>query len=131
MSSVPRPAPARHSAIAAAFPSLSIATGTPSRFAHHVPEGHVGEGDVHRPDRDPGALVDPRGHAESDRDDRVVEQLPNGGLEPVQELLLRVDGRSILAVHADRPVAPDEAGEDLRSADVDTDDVFNHERRLM
>ena len=57
--------------------------------------------------------------------------LPHGGLEPVEEPLFGLDGRRVFAVDADRPVAPDEAGQDLRSADVDTDDVFNHERRLM
>ena len=44
----PRPAPARHSANAAAFASLSTPTGRPSRSAHPVAEVEVVERDVDR-----------------------------------------------------------------------------------
>ena len=97
-------------------------------LAHHVSERHVDERDVHRPDRRPGSLVDPRRDAEADRDDALVEQLADRGLEPVEELVLRFERGRVLAVRGDRPVAADDAGEDLRPADVDTDHVGHHGR---
>ena len=132
MSLVPRPAPARHSAIAAAFPSLSIATGSPSRSRITSRNGTSDERDVHRADRDPGALVDPRRDPEPDRDHVVVEQLAHGGLEPVEERLLgfeRASGtRGARAIVPSRPTRPARIFVPPTSTPMT---LFNHERRLI
>ena len=63
----PRAAPARCSASAATLPSLSTNTGRSEPLGHHVGERDVGQRQVDRDDRDPGALVDQAGDPEADR----------------------------------------------------------------
>ena len=124
MSLVPRPAPARHSAIAAAFPSLSIATGSPSRSRITSRNGtSVRAGCSPSRSRCPARWSIRDGIPNPTATDALVEQLPDGGLEPVEERLLGLERASAYSRCADRAVARDEAGEDLRPADVDTDHV--------
>ena len=90
-SSTPRPAPARHSPIAAAFASLSSPTGSPKRSRMWSRSGEVCERQVdaaRRRRRAPGrsATATPKPTAATD----VVEQLGDRGLELGEDVLLRV-----------------------------------------
>ena len=76
MSSVPRPAPARHSAIAAAFPSLSIATGSPSRLRMTSRNGTSTSGMFTEPIAIPARWSIREGSPESDRDHRSRRAAP-------------------------------------------------------
>ena len=105
-------------------------TGRPSRSRITSRSGTSTSGMFTEPIAIAGPLVDPRRDAEADRDDALVEQLAHGGLEAVEQRLLGVERRRVLAVREHRPVALDDAGEDLRPADVDADHVGSHGRRL-
>ena len=93
-------------------------------------------GDVGRagcsPSRDavPVALVDLRRNAEAERGDVVVARARrSSSRSPSSDVLLRRDRRRRLAVALDRAVAVDEAGEDLRPAEVDADDAVRLQER--
>ena len=120
-SSSPRPAPARHSPIAAAFASLSSPTGMPNRSLHPVAERRVLERHVDGADDDAALLVDRRRGAEADGGDRIVQQLGDRGLELGEDVLLRVVRCRALVPADDAPVAGNDAGKDLRAAEVHSD----------
>ena len=72
MCCVPRPAPIVHSATAAAFASLSIATGSPQVLLGSLSQRDPLDRNVHREDRRAFALVDRRRDADADGGDAVV-----------------------------------------------------------
>ena len=125
----PRPAPATCSASAAALPSLSIAHGEAEALRHPCAKRHVLERDVDRAPHDAGALVDLRRNAEPERDDALVEQSLDRIVERGEHLILRLDRRRGLTVPLDAALRVDEAGEDLRPANVHADHPgFGHSR---
>ena len=66
------------------------------------------------------------GTPKHDGADPLVEQVADGGVEPVQERILGLERRRVLAVTQHRPVALDDTGEDLRPTDVDPDHGLSH-----
>ena len=120
MSVVPTPAPIVHSATAAAFASLSIATGSPRYSRTRARSGTPRDRHVHREDGGAVALVDRRGDADADGGHGVVAQLVDHLGEAAQECFVDSSGVRPLDAH-DGAVRLDDAGEDLRPADVDTD----------
>ena len=90
---------------------------------HVVAKGEVREGQVHALDDHPVDLVDRGRRAEADRGHLVVEQLRHGGLELANDGRLRVLRRRALVPADDGAVPRDDAGEDLRAAEVHPDRV--------
>ena len=92
---------------------------------HFVAEADVPQWDVDRAERDAGPVVDPRRDPEPDSTDALVRERPNDVRELVQQRGLRCRHRRLLdrLVHPSRPV--DDAGEDLRPAEVDADHTIS------
>ena len=90
-------------------------------LAHALAEVEVRERDVAPTTRPARALVDRRRDPEADRGDVVAQQLLDRLVERREELLLRAGGRRPLEPALDPAFAIDDAGRDLRPADVDTD----------
>ena len=130
MSVVPRPAPARHSASAAQLASLSIAAGRPNVSAAHVRTSTVRERDVHGEDSSSRALVDRGGNPDPHGGHAVVADGRDRLREAGQQGIGGLDGRRPALDADDRPVALDDADDDLRPADVDADRALRgHGRR--
>ena len=126
-SDAPRPAPRCHSARAAALPSFSTPAGKRVALARPVGKVHAVEREVHRPESDARAPVDVEGDAVSDRGRAIREQVLDDAVDRAQHLGLVSVGRRDLDRAADRAVARDESGEDLRPAEVDPDNtLFTH-----
>ena len=97
--------------------------GTPKRAREAVPEADVGEGDVHGGDGAPRPLVDGGRDADAQSSDAVGGQLADRVLDLVEHRLF--------ARHVGRPDGTpdddafrvDDAGEQLRPAEIDADDV--------
>ena len=80
--------------------------------------------EVRRSQGDAGATIDVEGHAVPDRSRAIDEQVLDNAVDRGQHLLLRsVRGRDLDRA-PDRAVARDEAGKNLRSAEVDSDNAF-------
>ena len=98
--------------------------------AHAVAQVDVGERRVHGGEDAARALVDGRRDAEADGDDRIVAQLRDDGVELGEQLVLGGRGRALVAAH-DLALARDDAGEDLRPAEVDADRMRDgHDERV-
>ena len=118
------PAPSRHSASAAALPSFSTPAGRPYRSRARSGKCTCVEREVHGAQGDAGAAIDVERDAVSDRGRAVDEQVLDDAVDRAQHLLLRSVRGCDLDRAPDRPVARDEAGEDLRPAEVDPDNAF-------
>jgi polyisoprenyl-teichoic acid--peptidoglycan teichoic acid transferase len=86
------------------------------------------ERQVHRTVRDPGLAIDVHRDTDADRLCPVCEQAFDGRFELGKEWLLPVGRRRDLRHSPDRTVARDRPGEDLRPADVDSDDSVGRHR---
>ena len=120
----PFPAPSFHSASVAAFASFSTPTGSPNRDRARAPTRSKSSSGrfVARRIR-PRAALEVRRHAEPERHDAVVEQLPRPHASSAARTSCSESlGALALVPCEDRPVAVDDAREDLRPADVDSDD---------
>ncbi len=82
------------------------------------------EREVHRAQGDTGAPIDVERDAVPDRGRTFGEKVLDDAVDPAQHLLLRSVGCCDLDRPADRPVPRDEAGENLRPAEVDPDNAF-------
>jgi len=93
-------------------------------FAGAIGEVDCVEREVRGSQGDAGATIDVEGHAVPDRSRAIDEQVLDNAVDRGQHLLLRsVRGRDLDRA-PDRPVARDEAGKNLRSAEVDSDNAF-------
>ena len=95
-----------------------------------LPQGEIPQRQVHALDHDPEHLVDRGRDAEPDRPDVRLEQLLNRRLELANDGILRIVGRRALMAAQDLPVPRDDAGQDLRAAEVDADRVCVHAQRV-
>ena len=92
-------------------------------LAHVVAERRVLERQVHAANDDAALLRRSATASQPDRPDRVVEQLRHRRLELGDDVLLRVLRCRALVTADDFAVASDDAGEDLRAAEVDAECV--------
>ena len=120
----PRPAPRRHSASAAALPSFSTPAGTPWRSRARFGKWTSWSGRLTARSATPRAAVDVERHAEADRGRAVRHEVRDDAVDRAQHLFLAAVGRRDLDRAADRAVPRDEAGADLRPAQVDSDNAF-------
>ena len=100
MFSAPRPAPSRHSASAAAFPSFSTVAGHAEALAHHAAERDVLQRDVHRAERLAGRTVDHRRDPEPERGHAAVRQRLDRRGDPLEQLRLRAGRRPHLVTRS-------------------------------
>ena len=122
--------PSRHSASAAALPSFSTPTGRPKRPRSAPGQVDVVQGQVRRAGgRRPSADRCSAGRRTRSppRRPRARRRSRRRGRE---HLLLRVRRASGPRSCADRAVAVDDAGEDLRPAEVDSDNPISLHARL-
>ena len=119
---VPGPAPARHSAIAAAFPSLSSATGSPSRFPITSRNGTSTSGMLTEPIATPCAGRSAKGCRSRPRRPcrRAARGRPPRGRRAAPARSRAASGTRGARRSCRRA---DDPGEDLRSADVDSDHI--------
>ena len=96
----------------------------PEALAGAIGEVHLVQRQVHGPQGDAGAAVDVERNAVPDRGGAVLEQVLDDAVDRLEHLRLGPVRRRDLDRAADRPVARDEAGEDLRPAEVDPDNTF-------
>ena len=87
-------------------------------------EVHGVERKVHRTEGDAGPAVDVERHAVADRRRTVGNQVVDDAVDGPENLVLRAVRRRDLDRSSNRPVARDEAGENLRAAEVDSDNAF-------
>jgi len=105
--------------------------GEPQALGGSVAESEVVQRDVDRASDGSALVVDLRRDSEADRDGTLPQVLLNSPDDALEQILLRVDRRGMLAPLFGRAVAGDESGEDLRAAHVDADhSVRIHARRL-
>ena len=81
------------------------------------------ERNVHRSLDTSGLLIETRRNPEAETDYAVLDQLLDGGVEPCEERVLRFGRRRRLPPMLDGAVAMNDAGQDLRAAEVDADDA--------
>jgi hypothetical protein len=100
-------------------------------LAHPLPQRKVGERDVHGADDAPSHLIDRRGDTEAEGDDAVLAELVDGGVQLRDDCVLRARVRRPLVSPQDLTLAVDEACEDLRAANVDSNgEGCIHRRRV-
>ena len=97
---------------------------------HPPTEVERAEGNVDRAANGSRALVDLRRKPEAHGDDAFVAERLHRLVEGLEDVCLRGDRRRCLAVALDGAVGLDEAGEDLRPAEVYADHAFVHRRRI-
>ena len=131
MCCVPRPAPIVHSATAAAFASLSIATGRPRYCSPRSRSGTPASGTWTEKTDVPSRWSMVEGMPMPTAATRVVPQAVDDLPQPREEGFRGLHGRVPALGPEHRPVALDDARQDLRSADVDADGALSvHSRRL-
>ena len=125
---MPRPAPRRHSASAAAFASFSTPTGSAEALAAPTDEVDVVDRQVDRTEGLARAPIEIRGDAVAHRATPSSRSLLDDLVERGEQLLLRARRARDLDRPPDLAVAGDVSGEDLRPADIHADRTFRPHR---
>jgi len=96
----------------------------PVALVRAIGEVHLMQREIHGAQGDAGPAVDVEGNAVSDRGRTVGEKILDDPVDRAEHVGLASVGGRDLDRAADRPVARDEAGENLRPAEVDPDNTF-------